>query len=211
MEIIWFDTLPSTQNYLIEKIKTGELSAPVCVAAKTQTDGRGSRANRWESVEDALLFSFALPLSALPDDLKLESASIYFMYILKESLNKLGSSCWFKWPNDIYLEGDKIGGAITQFIKERECFICGIGLNLLSLGDFSACDVSVDKDNFIYEYLNLFTTPPNWKHILKSFEVEFLKTRDKIPYKISGQHIESATLNSDGSLSIDNKKVFSLR
>ena len=211
MEIIWFDALPSTQNYLIEKIKTGKLKAPVCVAAKTQTDGRGSRANRWESVEDALLFSFTLPLSALPEDLRLESASIYFMYILKESLSRLGSSCWFKWPNDIYLGDDKIGGAITYFIKEQDCLVCGIGLKLVSSGTFCVCDVEIDKDKFIYEYLNLFTTPPNWKRILKSFEVEFLKTRDKIPYKNSRQYIESATLNSDGSLSIDNKKVFSLR
>jgi BirA family biotin operon repressor/biotin-[acetyl-CoA-carboxylase] ligase len=211
LEIFWFDTLPSTQTYLVEKIKNGELSAPACIVADTQSDGQGSRANKWESVPDSLLFSFAVPLKALPDDLKLESASIYFMYILKELLANKGSNCWLKWPNDIYIDDKKMAGAITAFLKEKETLVCGIGINFNETKEFGGCDIKTDKKNLINEYLSVFTTPPEWKHIFRKFEVEFLKTREKMLLHSSQKYHENVTLNSDGSLSVDNKKVFSLR
>ena len=91
MEILWFDELGSTQNYLTEQIKSGSLKAPICIAAHTQTNGIGSRLNKWDQQEEALLFSFAIPIALLPHDLKIESASIYFMYILKNILANKGS------------------------------------------------------------------------------------------------------------------------
>ncbi len=211
MEILWFDTLPSTQVYLVEKIKNGNLSAPVCVVAQTQTDGQGSRGNRWESVADSLLFSFAIPLKELPNDLKIESASIYFMYIMKELLANKGSRCWFKWPNDIYIDDKKIAGAITTFLKEKETLVCGIGINFFETKEFGKCDIKTDKKSLINEYLSVFTAPPEWKQIFIKFEVEFLKTKEKMLFHSSQKYSENVTLNSDGSLSVDNKKVFSLR
>ncbi len=211
MEIFWFDTLPSTQTYLVEKIKNGELCAPVCVVADTQTQGVGSRANRWESVQDALLFSFAVPLKQLPNDLKIESASIYFMYILKEILAHKGSQCWLKWPNDIYVEDKKIAGAITAFLKDKEILVCGIGINFSQTKEYGNCDIKTDKKNLINEYISVFTAPPEWKQIFIKFEVEFLKTREKMLLHSSKEYHKNVTLNGDGSLSVDNKKVFSLR
>ncbi len=38
-----FDSLPSTQTYLLEKLKSNELKAPVLVLAKNQSAGIGSR------------------------------------------------------------------------------------------------------------------------------------------------------------------------
>ena len=211
MEILWFEILPSTQLYLTEKIKTGELTAPVCVAAKRQTNGIGSRANRWEEVGEALLFSFAFPLEALPPDLKLESASIYFMYIFKKVLAERGSSCWFKWPNDIYVEDEKIAGAITSVVNAKNVVVCGVGLNLKSDGKFGVCDIELKKEDALFLYLKALESPPEWKRIFIEFKVEFFNTRAKIPYERSGIFWENATLNGDGSLCIDNKKVFSLR
>ena len=84
MTIYWLDTVDSTQRYLKDALKNGELQVPVAVAAHKQTEGTGSRGNRWEGVDGNLFLSFALKRDALPDDLKLESASIYLTYILKE-------------------------------------------------------------------------------------------------------------------------------
>jgi len=61
------------------------------VITDTQTQGVGSRGNRWESLDGNLFVSFCLSLDALPTDLKVESASIYFSYMLKEP-QKFGSS-----------------------------------------------------------------------------------------------------------------------
>lgn len=211
METIWFDKLDSTQNYLVEQIKNGSLLAPVCIASHTQTNGIGSRLNKWEQQEEALLFSFAMPIGLLPDDLKIESASIYFMYILKDMLKKKGSVCWFKWPNDIYLEDKKMAGAITLFLKEQGVLVCGIGVNISGSKEYGNCDIKIDKKNLLCEYLSVFQTPPNWKDIFIDFEVEFLKTKEKMLLLGSLKSHENVTLNSDGSLCIDNKKVYSLR
>ncbi|MGL2694058.1 biotin--[acetyl-CoA-carboxylase] ligase, partial [Helicobacter pylori] len=43
-----FESLPSTQTYLLEKLKSNELKAPVLVLAKNQSAGIGSRGNIWE-------------------------------------------------------------------------------------------------------------------------------------------------------------------
>ncbi len=211
METLWFESLPSTQTYLAQKIKGGELTAPVCVATDMQTDGLGSRGNKWESREGDLFFSFAVPIASLPHDLKIESASIYFMFIFKTLLEKLGSKCWFKWPNDIYLNDLKIGGAITSFDANNKVLICGIGINLTDHENFGKCDIKVDKKNILCEYLSIIKALPQWKQIFIKFQVEFSKTIDMPAYRESLKNIESATLNDDGSLSVNDKKVFSLR
>ncbi len=211
MEIYWFDSLPSTQTYLIENIKSGKYSAPLCVAADTQSSGLGSRGNSWESADDALLFSFALPLKMLPEDLKIESASIYFMYLLKELLAKEGSKSWFKWPNDIYIGDKKAGGCITSFLSAQKTVVCGIGLNIKAGSMYGECDIKIDKKTLLEEYLSIFSASPEWKQIFINFEVEFLKTREYTAHLSSMECLENATLNSDGSLTIEDKKVFSLR
>jgi BirA family transcriptional regulator, biotin operon repressor / biotin---[acetyl-CoA-carboxylase] ligase len=211
LEILWFDALASTQTHLVSKIKAKELTAPICVASNTQTEGIGSRGNSWESTQEALLFSFAVPLSGLPKDLKIESASIYFMYILKELLAEKGSKCWFKWPNDIYIDDKKIAGVLTTLVKNEDVLVCGIGLNFFEQNEFGKCDIKTDKKSLLCEYLSVFTAPPEWKRIFIKFEVEFLKTRANSPYSERIKYLENATLNSDGSLTIEDKKVFSLR
>ena len=101
MEILCFDTLDSTQTYLIEEIGAGRLDAPIAVMAKEQRAGVGSRENSWEGGEGNLLFSLAIDLDDLPQDLPLSSASIYFSYIMREVLEEFSLNVWLKWPNDL--------------------------------------------------------------------------------------------------------------
>lgn len=211
LETIWFDTLPSTQTYLIEQIKDGSLKAPICIAAHAQLGGIGSRGNKWESNIGDLFFSFAIPIDTLPNDLKIESASIYFMYIFKELLSIKGSKCWFKWPNDIYAGDLKIGGAITSYDYKNGTFICGIGINLTNHEEFGKCDIKVDKKSLLIEYLSIFTAFPSWRDIFIKFQVEFSKTIDMSAYRNSLKDAKNISLNEDGSLNVDDKKVFSLR
>ena len=122
MQIHWFDELGSTQTYLKEKLRNGEMHSPVAIATQKQTDGIGSRGNSWIGLEGNLFFSFAISRDELPADLALESSSIYFSYLLKETLEEEGSKLWLKWPNDFYLNSEKIGGTIT-FLRENDLFL----------------------------------------------------------------------------------------
>jgi len=91
LKIIYLKSVDSTQTYLKKFLLKSKPSKSLAVVADIQTDGLGSRDNTWLGLEGNLFLSFAIPLEDLPEDLKLESASLYFSQILKEVLSDLGS------------------------------------------------------------------------------------------------------------------------
>ena len=136
MEILSFKTLPSTQNYLIEQLKEGRLKAPVAVITSEQYSGIGSRDNSWTGGEGNFFASIALEIDRLPEDLPLGSASIYFSFIMKQTLVDFGETIWLKWPNDLIVKSrgwKKLAGILTEtgIAGEQVTFaIVGIGINV---------------------------------------------------------------------------------
>ena len=211
MELLCFDTLESTQTYLLEEIKSKRLTAPVCVMAKKQTKGIGSRDNSWEGGEGNLFFSFAIDLKDLPKDLPLSSASIYFSYIMREILNGYDNEVWLKWPNDLYEKSNKIGGTITK--KFDNILLCGIGINLQKkLNGFKALNINVEPIDLLNEYLVELEKYPTWKQVFSLYRIEFEQSKGYFTH-IEGElkSLKNATLSKDGSLIIENKRVYSIR
>ncbi|MCG3678861.1 biotin--[acetyl-CoA-carboxylase] ligase [Aliarcobacter butzleri] len=211
MKIIRLDEVDSTHKYLKEYILKNEYTSPLCIVTDLQTQGIGSRGNSWIGKKGNLFFSFALDINSLPKDLPLQSTSIYFTYILKNILKNLGSQVWIKWPNDFYIENKKIGGTITSMSKNF--IFCGIGLNLLDVEkEYEKLDIKIDVDEVLKNYFFEIEKKISWKQIFSDFKIEFEKSK-KFQTTIDNQKIslESAILNDDGSIQINNKKVFSLR
>ncbi len=211
MEIINLEEVDSTHTYLKELIKKNTFITPLCVTANYQTNGIGSRGNSWQGREGNLFFSFVLDKNSLPYDLQIQSASIYFSYLLKEVLKSQGSKVWLKWPNDFYVDEKKIGGTITSVTKDL--IYCGIGLNLSHVNsDFGHLDIKIDKMYILKLYFRSLEKKISWKEIFNSFKVEFQKSRKfKATVENNKVSLENAVLNGDGSIQIDDKKVFSLR
>ena len=211
MKIIRLDEVDSTHKYLKEYILKNEYTSPLCIVTDLQTQGIGSRGNSWIGKKGNLFFSFALDINSLPKDLPLQSTSIYFTYILKNILKNLGSRVWIKWPNDFYIENKKIGGTITSMSKNL--IFCGIGLNLLDVEkEYEKLDIKIDVDEVLKNYFFEIEKKISWKQIFSDFKIEFEKSK-KFQTTIDNQKIslQSAILNDDGSIQINNKKVFSLR
>ncbi|MFW3441176.1 biotin--[acetyl-CoA-carboxylase] ligase [Aliarcobacter butzleri] len=211
MKIIRLDEVDSTHKYLKEYILKNEYTSPLCIVTDLQTQGIGSRGNSWIGKKGNLFFSFALDINSLPKDLPVQSTSIYFTYILKNILKNLGSQVWIKWPNDFYIENKKIGGTITSMSKNL--IFCGIGLNLLDVEkEYEKLDIKIDVDEVLKNYFFEIEKKISWKQIFSDFKIEFEKSK-KFQTTIDNQKIslESAILNDDGSIQINNKKVFSLR
>jgi BirA family biotin operon repressor/biotin-[acetyl-CoA-carboxylase] ligase len=211
LDILYFDKLDSTQTYLIEQIKGDKLSAPIAVITKKQTDGIGSRDNSWEGGDGNLFFSFAVNLEDLPKDLPLNSVSIYFSYIMKEVLERFTTDIWLKWPNDLYYFKSKIGGTITK--KIDTVLICGIGINLKkNSNSFEALNLNIETNFLLKLYLEEVEKYPSWKHIFSKFALEF-EIIKRVSAHIQGEYqsLENAILSQDGSLIINNKRVYSLR
>ena len=210
MEIYYLEECDSTQIYLKNLISQG-LSNPCLIYTKNQTNGIGSRQNYWTGIKGNLFFSFFLHKSFLPNDLQLQSASIYFSFLFKEILSSLGSRVWVKWPNDFYIDSCKIGGTITNIVGDY--LVCGIGLNLVKNESvFKSLDIDIDIEKVLRKYTGIINDYISWKEVFIKYEIEFTNSKKQICH-IDGISVDisSATLNQDGSIEINNKKVYSLR
>lgn len=189
----------------------GRVTPPYAVVASIQTSGVGSRDNVWQGEENNLFLSFAIPLSDLPQDLKLESASIHFSHIMKETLEEFGSKVWLKWPNDFYINDKKIGGMITNLLSE--CIVCGIGLNLQNAPDgFDKLDISIKREKLLESYFSNIEKKSLWKQVFSKYKLEFYKNQNFYTHEknliIS---LGEAALQGDGSIVINGERIYSRR
>jgi BirA family biotin operon repressor/biotin-[acetyl-CoA-carboxylase] ligase len=89
------------------------------VVADHQTAGRGRLDRRWEGPSGtALLASFVLPAGPLLSLAAGVAAAI-----------SCGQEVRLKWPNDLLLEGRKLGGILVEVGADRKAVV-GVGINL---------------------------------------------------------------------------------
>jgi BirA family transcriptional regulator, biotin operon repressor / biotin---[acetyl-CoA-carboxylase] ligase len=211
LKIIYLESVDSTQNYLKELVRANSVEVPIAVHANIQTNGIGSRGNSWKGMDGNLFLSFAIDLQDLPDDLKLESASIYFAYLLKETLSEMNSSVWLKWPNDFYIDTFKIGGMITNITKNT--LICGVGLNLVVAPDgFSILDIKISKDKLLEKYFKKIEKKILWKQVFSKYELEFHLNKNFFTHNNSSKiSLKDVSLQCDGSIVNNGERIYSLR
>ena len=195
----------------MEKLRNKGCSLPIAVLAKEQTNGVGSRDNSWEGGRGNLFFSLAIPLNFLPKDLPLNSASIYFSFIMKEILLEYREDIWLKWPNDLYHNKSKIGGTITK--KVDNIFLCGMWINLQkNQNNFESLNLDIEPLFLLEKYLSELEKYPSWKQIFSQYRIEFGRSKEFFTHiEKEYKSLENAILSEDGSLIIDNKRVYSIR
>jgi BirA family biotin operon repressor/biotin-[acetyl-CoA-carboxylase] ligase len=211
LEIRSFESLPSTQRWLTEAIRRGEVREATAVIAAEQSDGIGSRENRWIGHRGNFFASIALEDRDLPDDLPLTSASIYFALLMKRVLASAHPDLWVKWPNDLYRGGKKVGGVLTQRLKGF--FVVGIGINLKkSEKDFASLETELSPMILLDMYLECLEKVPSWKELFSEYRLEFEKSRRCSTHR-NGEVIslENAQLMDDGSIVLDGERMVSLR
>ena len=207
-----FERLPSTQTHLVEAIRRGTLTPPCAVIAHEQTAGVGSRANRWEAEKGDLLVSIAVPEASMPDDLPVQSASIYFGWLMRETLQEAGAtSVWLKWPNDLYQADSKIGGVVTH--KLQSTYVVGIGVNLATTPRIHAVlRPSLAPMILLNMFLERLNRPPAWKHLFRKIQIEFEKSRTFFVHvQEETISMQDAVLCSDGAIEINGERIESLR
>ena len=209
--IHWFDELPSTHRYLIEALREGTLLAPYGIGASIQTDGVGSRGNQWIGEEGNLFFSFCVEEKHLPLDLPLASVSIYFASLMKDVLDERGSKTWLKWPNDFYRDDKKIGGMITT--KIGSTIVGSIGVNIRCAPEnFGVLDINIEPYHLAQLLIQKVEQKISWKKVFSKYKIEFDKNRN-FSFHLDGKLVSlaDAVLCDDGSIELENKKVYSLR
>jgi BirA family biotin operon repressor/biotin-[acetyl-CoA-carboxylase] ligase len=103
----------------------------VLLAADEQSAGRGRRGRRWHSPPGCgLLFSLGLPLARPARELA--GLSIVAGVAAVRALRALGAAgVALKWPNDLLLDGAKLGGILveTRARGTGSAAVVGIGVN----------------------------------------------------------------------------------
>lgn len=211
MKILCLESVGSTQTYLKELLRSKKIKPPYAVVANSQTDGIGSRDNSWIEMDGNLYLSFTLELKELPNDLKLESASIYFAFLLQDVLSNLNSSVWLKWPNDFYIGDLKLGGMITNVVGSS--LVCGVGLNLVnSPKGFTTLDIEIPREELLEKYFKNIKKKLSWKQVFSKYKLEFYRNQKFFTHNNSLRvSLEEAELQSDGSIVVNEKRIYSLR
>jgi BirA family biotin operon repressor/biotin-[acetyl-CoA-carboxylase] ligase len=211
LEICYLESAASTQTLLEEAVKNGKLEPPICVWTLNQTNGVGSRGNDWRGLEGNLAFSFAMKLDALPNDLPPQSASLYFGFLFKETLNSLGSQVWLKWPNDFYISNKKIGGAITKIFGRA--IVCGVGINVISPdAAFGAIDIALEPPKTLKKFLQKAQGAEKWGEVFSRYRLEYpLSQAYQVHSDARVFALKDAVLEADGSVRVGEERVFSQR
>ncbi len=123
-----FNTLDSTNSYLLSSAKKGGLSGSVCLA-EAQTKGRGRRGRAWFSplgtnIYCSMLWRFEREL------LDISSLSIAVAVMVAKTLEAYGikTAVQLKWPNDVLVFNRKLAGILLECTHAS--VVIGIGLNV---------------------------------------------------------------------------------
>ena len=130
--IIWVDSVESTNKFIKNLVVNSAIKNGTIIAAKEQTKGVGQAKNKWLSNSNQNL-TFSIYVEP-------QIKAIYQFYLSKiialsiyEYINIKITNVSIKWPNDIYVENKKISGTLIENIIQGEYItktIIGIGINI---------------------------------------------------------------------------------
>ena len=125
--LLRFSSLDSSSAEARRQLSDGRL-APFAVAAEHQSAGRGRKGRRWVSQRGTGLYLTQVrALSQVPQPLTLAPLAVGCG--LADWLRDLGVPVRLKWPNDLRVDGAKIGGILCEVFADA--LLVGVGLNWL--------------------------------------------------------------------------------
>jgi BirA family biotin operon repressor/biotin-[acetyl-CoA-carboxylase] ligase len=126
-----FDTVTSTNQTLWELLEQQAKPGTVVIATQ-QTKGRGQWGRQWISSDGGLYLSVAV-------DCQIKPANVYQLTLatawgIAKELRKFSIPVEIKWPNDLVLNGYKLGGILTETkLQQKIKAVIGVGINWANL------------------------------------------------------------------------------
>lgn len=129
---IFFDELDSTSDEALRRIRSGAASE-VAIVARRQTAGRGRLGRRWASPEGNLYMTLVFPAPATD---RIGEIALVAALGAGDAVTRLlpgAARITYKWPNDLFLAGRKLGGILIETEMDpdgRRWVAVGIGINV---------------------------------------------------------------------------------
>ena len=176
-----FEEIDSTQKEVLRRIEN--IKDSIVVISKNQTDGIGTHGRKWISNKNNITFSIGIYFSNIKNNTKddllnvninsIEGITIEFAKLLVNIFKSIyGIDCInIKYPNDLLINGKKIGGILTETKLVRDnvkYLIVGIGINTnqtdfdnLEIKDIASsikkeCKKEIDNNKVIFEFIREF-------------------------------------------------------
>ena len=122
-------SVTSTNDYLLHEKTSNKVA--VCIAER-QTRGRGRFGHTWWSPPGNLYLSMSYPLKRW--ERRYEMLGLWLLVAVAKLLERLGcKSVRVKWPNDICVQGKKLGGILVdrKLDETGQRLIVGAGINVV--------------------------------------------------------------------------------
>jgi BirA family biotin operon repressor/biotin-[acetyl-CoA-carboxylase] ligase len=192
VRVIRLAITPSTQD-VARRLPVGS-----AVVADHQTSGRGRLGRAWDSPPGAsLLASFVLPFR----DLALFAAGV-------AAARACGPEVRLKWPNDLYVEGQKLAGLLAERHGDR-CVV-GIGINL-SWAPEGAAMLDRDREELLAD---LAGELEDWfgatdEAILGAWRERSMTLGSWVRIELDGDRFEglAEAIENDGALIVGGRRV----
>lgn len=131
-EVLYFDTIDSTNTKAQELAEKGYPSGTLVVADK-QESGKGRRGRSWVSPSGTGIFMTLM----IKPDINPNNASMLTLVaalaVAKAITSVTGEEALIKWPNDIVINGKKVCGILTEMNAQFDYInhiVVGIGINV---------------------------------------------------------------------------------
>lgn len=131
-EVLYFDTIDSTNTKAQELAEKGYPSGTLIVADK-QESGKGRRGRSWVSPSGTGIFMTLM----IKPDINPNNASMLTLVaalaVAKAITSVTGEEALIKWPNDIVVNGKKVCGILTEMNAQFDYInhiVVGIGINV---------------------------------------------------------------------------------
>ena len=205
--IEYYNHLDSTNTEAWELVEENKNHGAIIIT-ENQTKGKGQKTKTWRMVPGkSLVFSLILSKNYPIDHSGLISLSVSLA--LNESLNKRGLDAKLKWPNDLFVEGKKIGGILCETKIEKskiKNMVIGVGVNVNE--SIAEHDESIQKN--LTTMLEVSKHPHQRELIVAEFINSFELLLNKLsaePYQIIEAWLDKCMHLNENILFIQNDKI----
>ncbi len=216
-KIYSFKKITSTQDFAKKLIKSGLVNSDrVLVTSEIQTKGRGRFNRKWISPLGGVYFSLIMKKNDTLLSFKICLAickTIEYTHNIKVQI---------RWPNDLILNGKKIGGMLIEKIEDFS--IIGVGINLNtdiellpphSTSLFFETSIYFEKEKFLNKLLEFINEYLNYdsKKLIREYKSysqvlgKFVKIRS-LNKTLEGQVID---FDSEGALILRDNFGFKIK
>ncbi|MCG7339656.1 biotin--[acetyl-CoA-carboxylase] ligase [Staphylococcus sp. ACRSN] len=189
------ESTPSTQTLAKQKL-VGNRDTYL-ILSDEQTEGKGRFNRPWASSKGKGLWMSIVLRPNVPFD-TITKFNLFMALGIKDAIQSFSDKdVTVKWPNDIYIEGKKVCGFLTEMVANSdgiEAVICGIGINMNQtkddfVGDLErkATSIKINAKKTINRYYFL-------QNLVKNIEYRYKQFIDEPFSTIREEYIEASNI-----------------